>query len=291
MRILILGSTGILGHTLFIYLSKITSFEVIGICRDKSKSKKFYQKYSSSLLFFDLNNFDELPVLIYDLRPQVVINCAVKKDFDKINILPNILINSILPHKINELSITYNFKFIHISTDSIFGDNFVNKSETDIFEVKDLYSASKLLGEPIGKNTFVLRTSIVGHSLTGKEGFLDSVRSANIYRGSSNVFFSGTTVLELAKIIHGIITKPKKISDLYHVTAKEVSKLNLAKLISYVYALDLRIIEVTEIKSKRLLSSMKFDQNFMYTAPEWEYLLNDLKNFYDLNADVYEECE
>ena len=212
----------------------------------------------------------------------------MKKNFNESSILNSILVNSCLPHQMNELSIAFNFRFIHISTDSIFGNDFSNKSETDSIEVKDLYSATKFLGEPNGDNTLVLRTSIIGHSLTNKDGFFDHVRLSNVFRGYSNVFFSGTTTLELAKIIYSIVSSPNKISGVYHVAGKEISKLNLAKLIAEVYSLDIQILDETEVKSRRILLSVKFDEEFLYKTPSWVYLLNNQKDFYNLNADIYE---
>ena len=185
MRILILGSSGILGHTLFLYLHGFKLLEVLGLCSENSRDTRLYQKYSKYQVLIDLNDASSVIKIIESFRPTVVINCAVKKVFNENSNLSNILINSVLPHQMNEWALKYNFKFIHISTDSVFGDNFNNKSELDRTLVNDLYSASKLLGEPSSSNTIVIRTSLIGHSLHYSDGFLNSVLRSNHFTGFS----------------------------------------------------------------------------------------------------------
>lgn len=289
MRVLILGSTGILGHTLFLYLKNNSSFEVFGLCSERSVDSKFYQRHSESLKIVDLTNLEKVSDVIADLRPTVVVNCAVKKDFKSGNISSNIIVNSILPRKLDELSNFYHFQFIHISTDSVFGDYYFSKSESDSFEVKDLYSASKLLGEPNEGNTIIIRTSIVGHSLNGENGLLDSVISSKNYCGFTDVFYSGTTTLELSKIIHMIVNNQQIRPDIFHVTGKEISKYDLAMIISEVYSLDTSITKSSGFKIKRDLSSLKFKIAFDYKIPDWYILLSDLKIFYINNKDIYEK--
>jgi dTDP-4-dehydrorhamnose reductase len=289
MRVLILGSTGILGHTLFLYLKNNSSFEVFGLCSERAVDTKFYLRYSEFLKIVDLSNLDKVSHVIAELRPTVVVNCAVKKDFKSGNVLSNIIVNSILPHKLDELSKHYHFQFVHISTDSVFGDYYSNKSESDTFEIKDMYSASKLLGEPSGRNTIIIRTSIVGHSLKGENGFLDSVLSSKSYCGFTDVFFSGTTTLELSKIIHMIINNQQVRPDIFHVTGIEISKYDLARVISEVYSLDTSLTKSAGIKIKRDLSSLKFRIAFNYEIPDWYILLSNLNNFYKNNNDIYEK--
>jgi dTDP-4-dehydrorhamnose reductase len=289
MRVLILGCSGILGHVLFLYLKAFANLEVIGICSENSRRLRFCQKFSNSIVFLDLANFVKLSEVVNEIRPHFVINCSVKKNLIGDKIIDSIFVNSILPHKISDLAISNNFRFIHISTDSVFGDNFEGKLETDSIEIKDLYSASKVLGEPLGPKSVVIRTSIVGHSLTGEVGFLDSVRSVKTYHGYSLVLFAGTTVLELSKIIYRMITDDEILNGIYHVKGKKISKYSLAELISKVYNLNLTLVHNDQVSSKRLLSSLKFDRRFCYSSPEWGLLLEELKIFYYLNIDVYEE--
>ncbi len=138
-------------------------------------------------------------------------------------IIDSIYINSILPHKISNLAFINDFKFIHISTDSVFGNFGKNKHEESELIVQDLYSASKALGEPINPSTIVLRTSLIGHSLTGDTGLLDWVMRQNKISGYDNHIFAGITSLELSKIICLIIFSYKFNSGTYHISGKCIS--------------------------------------------------------------------
>lgn len=289
MRFLILGSSGILGHTLFIYLLSFKSNEVIGLCSENSKDLLFYQKYKKSHVLIDLNDIPLVLQFIENYKPNVVINCAVKKLFNENSFLSNILINSLLPQQMNEWALKYDFKFVHVSTDSVFGDNFNNKSELDRTLVNDLYSASKLLGEPDSENTLVIRTSLVGHSLHCSDGFLNTVLSSNHFTGFSGVVFAGTTALELSSLIFHLLTLSSEVSGTYHITGPEISKYDLAKLISQVYSLDIKITESKDQKSMRILSSKKLKNALNYEPPNWLDLLNNTKSFYHSNWDIYEK--
>lgn len=289
MRILVLGSSGILGHTLFMYLQNLKSNEVMGICSENSMGTIFYQKYRKSHVLIDLKDFNLVLKFIEDYKPDVVVNCAVKKLFTENSNLSNILINSVLPQQLGEWALKFSFKFVHISTDSVFGDNFKNKAELDRTLAYDLYSASKLLGEPQNKNTIVIRTSLIGHSLHLSDGFLNTVLSSRHFTGFSDVVFNGTTALELSKLIYRLVTLAEEVSGIYHIAGSEISKFDLAKLISKVYSLDNKITESKELKSTRVLSSNKFESALNYKPQEWLDLLNYTKSFYYSNWDIYEK--
>ena len=289
MRILIFGSSGILGHTLFMFLQNIRSNKVMGLCSENSRGTFFYQKYRKSLVLIDLKDFNLVLKFIEDYKPDVVVNCAVKKIFIENSNLSNILINSVLPQQLSEWALKFSYKFVHISTDSVFGDNFKNKTELDRTLANDLYSASKMLGEPENKNTLVIRTSLIGHSLHYSDGFLNTVLSSKQFTGFSGVVFTGTTALELSSLIYRLVTLSSEVSGVYHIAGQEISKYDLVKLICKVYSLDIEITESKDYKSKRILSSKKLENALNYQPQEWLDLLNNTKSFYYSNSDIYEK--
>ena len=77
MKLLILGSSGLLGNTLTRYFLKKQEYETFGYLRDSSKLKFFSKKYKNRLVviedFLDLVN---LKKNIKDLKPDVIINCV-----------------------------------------------------------------------------------------------------------------------------------------------------------------------------------------------------------------------
>jgi len=292
MKILILGANGILGHSLFLYLkTNVHNIELLGLCGKKIENTNFKKEYSSSLVQIDLLDFKNLENIIKYFKPNFVINCSVKKQFSNSDdkIVNSIYINSILPHNIAYLSVSNNFKFIQISTDSVFGNFGKNKNEDSELILQDLYSASKALGEPIKPSTIVLRTSLIGHSLTGETGLLDWVlrQNQNTISGFDNHIYAGITSLELSKIICLIILDNKFNSGTYHISGKSISKYELIKLIIEIYNLNVNLIKDTSVTVDRSLSSDKFQNQFNYTPSDWLTLLSELKLFNTKNKYLY----
>ena len=66
MKILILGSSGILSKTLQLYLSK-KNIDFLTISRERNSNRNFYLK--------DISNFKNLEQLIFKIKPKYIINC------------------------------------------------------------------------------------------------------------------------------------------------------------------------------------------------------------------------
>lgn len=290
MNILILGANGILGHTLFTFLKNNHKIQLLGLCGKTSKNSKFNQENSSSLIEIDLKDFSKLERIIKNFRPDIIVNCAVKKNLSSIDekIIDSIYINSILPHTIANLSSLYQFKFIHISTDSVFGNFGKDKSEDSELIMQDLYSASKALGEPINKNSIILRTSLIGHSLNGDTGLLDWVLKSDVVHGFENHIYAGITSLELSKIINLILKSDKFISGIYHISGNQISKYDLVSIIIKNYNLNTILNKTYNEPLDRSLTSIKFEKQFNYNPPNWDSLLKELRIFYLNNKHLYD---
>lgn len=171
IKLLILGSGGMLGHKLLNWFVDNTDFDTQGTIRDTdSLTEKFFEKYNKNLIKnIDAFDFLNLEKVILSQKPDVIINAVgiikqKKSDYSKM-----IYLNSLLPHKIAEFCEEKNIRFITIGTDCVFSGNLPeNESYTEdsLSDCADLYGKSKFLGEVIDKkNTLTLRTSIIGHEL------------------------------------------------------------------------------------------------------------------------------
>lgn len=291
MKILILGTNGILGHTLFLFLKSYKNLKILGLCGKSVVKSNFYKFNYSNLKILDLTKFDLLEKEIELFNPDFVINCAVKKNIQNndTEIIEDIKVNIFLPHHLSNLASVNCFKLIHISTDSIFGSNGAGKTEFSSFNVEDLYSATKLLGEPFGENSIIIRTSIIGHSLKGDDGLLDWVLNQDNLTAFSNVFFAGTTSLELSKIIYNLILESFNFSNrkIYHVTGLKISRLELINKISNIYSLDRKVIPTISNNVDRSISSQLFLFEHNYVIPPWDSLLADLQSFFLKNKIIY----
>ena len=145
-KVLILGGSGMLGHTLLEYLNSKSNYDVY--CTLRAKNNKLTELFKSTEKFyvgFSAKYIEKFDSLFKSLRPDFVINCiGVIKQVDSSKNVAKILpINSIFPHQIAELCEIYNIRFIHVSTDCVFNGERGLYKENDVPDAKDLYGLSK----------------------------------------------------------------------------------------------------------------------------------------------------
>ena len=277
-KIILIGSSGMLGHVLVKFL-KLKNQKVIEILRKKksgnSKIKNIY--------YFKNFRSPELLKLIKNLKPTHIINCAgmINHRINKKNLNDVFYINSIFPATLSLLSTKLNYRFIHISTDCVFNGKKGNYTERDLTDGNDYYARSKILGEHITSHSTVIRTSIIGHELSRKLGLLEWLLSSkNKVRGFKNVFFSGLTTLELSKVIYNyFINKNLFKGRIIHVGGKKISKYNLIKIIVKNYKKKLIINSHYSKKIDKSLNSTYFRRNSGYKIKNWPQLILEMKKF------------
>ena len=152
-KILILGVTGLLGNTLFRYLSTNKKLNVIGTYRSKKKIKFFKKTNPEKFKFIgnNKNNFIKKIKKIYiNEKPDFIVNCigVVKQKVKSKNTDTTLFTNSTFPHLLsNMVRKNLNTKLIHISTDCVFSGKEGNYTEDDFSDAKDIYGISKFFGE------------------------------------------------------------------------------------------------------------------------------------------------
>ena len=119
MKILILGSSGLLGNTLTKYFFQNNSFQTFGTLRDFSKIYFFREKYHRNFVeFSNILDFVELEKKISDIKPNVIINClglTNKKRIDNFDSVHQYInINSLFPHKLCEICSRHSVRLIHL---------------------------------------------------------------------------------------------------------------------------------------------------------------------------------
>lgn len=280
-----------LGHILFLSMSKNSNLKVFGTLKKNVNLGKSFKKNIS--LNFDILNFQKIEKLIKKIKPDYVINCiGVVKKVIKLSSSKNFLtINSFLPLFLSYICIKYNLKVFHISTDCVFDGSKGNYKENDFRDAKDEYGISKILGENILTNTMIIRTSIIGHEMgNAKKGLLEwFLASKNKVNGYSKAFFSGLTTNELSLILENIILKNKFKDGLYHVAGKKISKYNLLLLLKNIYSKKIIIKKSEKLKIDRSLDDSNFRSNFKLKKKNWKVLINEMKEFYYKNISIYEK--
>jgi dTDP-4-dehydrorhamnose reductase len=283
IKILILGSTGLLGSTLLKYFSKKNNFKCYGAIRKKSDAIKL--KYIKDIKLYKVDYKKKYSIIkvFNQINPNIIINCIgiTKQLVHKNKISEIIWVNSFLPHFLAQIvNSQKKIRLIHFSTDCVFSGTKGNYKETDLPDAQDIYGRSKLLGEISYSNTLTLRTSIIGHELQTKYSLLNwFLDQKKFVEGYKNAFFSGLTTLEIAKVLDRFIISNKKLEGLYHFSGKKISKYNLLNLIKKVYKKDIKININRNIKINRSLNSNSLKIITGYKPKSWNKIIKEMFEF------------
>ncbi len=269
MRILIFGASGMLGRTLFKFLSNDDTFHVFGTVRTATVHQNIIPHVS-------VESIDSLSKAFEIAKPHAVINCIglVKQLSDGNVPLKAIAINSQLPHQLSALCKPTQTRLIQISTDCVFSGAKGNYDEEDIPDAKDIYGRSKLLGEVLDAHALTLRTSIIGHDQSSQKSLLEWFLSQKEQtKGYTRAIFSGFPTIELAKIIKQILCQHQSLTGIYHVASQPINKFDLLSLIAKIYQKTIQIIPDETLTIDRSLNGSRFTQATGYTAPSWPELI------------------
>jgi len=292
-RILILGGTGMLGHTLYLHLSSKNDLDVYATVRSSNNlenwfPKKLIDKISHGV---DVDGFDTLIRAFAVIQPEIVINCIglIKQLPVASDPLSAIKTNSLLPHRISMLCRTAHARLIHISTDCVFDGKKGNYLETDAANPNDLYGMSKLLGEvAYPPHCITLRTSMIGHELKGKWGLIEWFLSQqNKVQGYSRAIYSGFPTIELSHIIADYIIPNTDLSGIYHVSSDPISKYDLLKLVTEKYNKSIEIEQDYMFIQDRSLDSTLFRKLSGYCPPSWAELVDKMHGHYISSTSFY----
>ena len=284
MKILILGASGMLGSAILNVLSKKKNWKILGTVRNSNSKNFFHPKIIPNLIKInDLTNYKNLTKILYKVKPEVVINCiSLEKELlKKANPLKMISTYSLLPHQLSKICKVTKSRLIHISTDGVFSGKKGKYKENDIKDSQDIYGTCKYLGEPIDGHTITIRTSIIGHELSSKNGlvewFLSQKRKCECFE---NAIFTGFPTVVLSEIIRDFIIPNKKLKGIYHIASKPITKCKLLTLIAKEYGLKIKLITNNKIKINRSLNANRFNKATGFVSPNWKDLIKSMYLYY-----------
>ena len=282
-RLLIIGASGMLGHKLFIYFSKLENFDTYGLVRNKNILSKNELLDNKKIIEIEILKDYNLRNIIHRISPNVVINCAgiVKQNPLIKNTSLTIELNSLFPHNLNLICKKEGCKLIQFSTDCVFSGNKGNYRESDFADSRDIYGRTKFIGEVIDKNCLTIRTSFIGDELNNRWGLLNWFLSQkNTIKGFKNAIYSGLTTLEICRVIEKFIIPNEELNGLYHISSKPIDKLSLLVLIREIYEKDINIEKDILIINDKSLDCQKFKNYTGYEPIEWDKAIRELKNFH-----------
>ena len=278
-KVLILGSTGMLGHQVFFNLENSNDFEVFDL--------SFRNKLREETIICDITDFSKLEGIVKEIRPDVIINCIgilIKGSTE--NPKNSVLINAYFPHWLVGIADEIKAKVIHISTDCVFSGKKGSYVESDVRDADDVYGKGKGLGEIFSGNHLTLRTSIIGPEIknNGEGLFHWFMNQKGEVNGFTQAFWGGITTTELSRIIRKAIVED--LRGLYHVTnGKPISKFDMLTLFNNVSE---RGIVVNAVEGKRVdksLNSEKKDIDF--AVPSYEVMIEEMKVWMKKNSKLY----
>lgn len=292
--VLVLGASGMLGHTLFARLFHSDRYEVRATARKTEALARFFSPEMLRILDggVDADNFDAIVKVVGEFKPDCVINCIgiIKQLSASAEHIPALSVNSLFPHRLAMLCKATGARLIHISSDCVFDGMKGNYVEADVSNASDLYGRTKFLGEVTSyPHCITLRTSIIGHELGTRFGLVEWFLSqSGIVNGFTKAIFSGFPTYELADIIMNHVIPDRGLHGLYHVSSDPVSKCDLLTIIAKRYGVSTGISASVDFVADRSLDSHRFRKTTGYVPPVWERLVEDMHTDF-ISAEHYRE--
>ncbi|PIP88835.1 MAG: hypothetical protein COW01_14545 [Bdellovibrionales bacterium CG12_big_fil_rev_8_21_14_0_65_38_15] len=284
MRVLILGSSGMIGHRIFAEFAKSDDVaSLVGVVGFSSLKilEKFATDKCKVVSYGDLTKDLIFEKMIQIENPDIVINaCGVT-----IRKISNSLtdqaynLNSIFSKRLHYFCEANSIKLIHLSTDCVFNGENGPYTELSVPNARDIYGRSKFLGEVFGSNTLTLRFSAIGRELQSHTELLDwFIRGGHKEIGGySESFYSGITTSVLSREILKIIKSYKDLNGLYQISGPSISKYELLSLINEKFDMKVDIKKSNEIRSNKVLLSKKYSLETGYVAPSWLDMITELR--------------
>ena len=234
MKIYLFGSTGMIGR----YVKMVLTLHYKVICIDRNDYDVLIDNdFKLKDLFKNIKNND------------IIINCIgiIPQKYKLDNNRTFIKVNTLFPHKLQEISEKTNAKLIHITTDCVYNGYKGLYKEDDKHDEENIYGVSKSIGEP--ENSCIIRTSVIGEETKNKKGLLEWIISNKNkeINGYSNHLWNGVTCLTLANIIQNMIENDIFWKGVRHIYSPDiVSKYDLCVLINNIYNLNIKINKVDD---------------------------------------------
>lgn len=226
MKVLVLGASGMAGHTIAIYLQE-QGHEVLGYARRKLP---FCNTFVG-----DVRDAEGLSALIRDGKFNSVVNCVgILNEFAEQDKEQAVYLNAYLPHFLSKSVKGTDTQIIHLSTDCVFSGRRGAYTETDFCDGETFYDRTKALGELDDDRNITLRNSIIGPDLNPNGiGLLNWFMKQNTeIKGYKNVMWTGLTTLQLAKVIEAAAVQ--RAAGLYNmVYSQPISKYDLLLLLNH----------------------------------------------------------
>lgn len=279
MKLLILGGTGMAGHTISIYLKEaghdVTAF---------SRSKVSYCNNING----DISDFENLKKIINEGQYDAIINGIGILNQNAEDYKSNaVLLNSYLPHFLSDTTKEMKTRVVHMSTDCVFSGKAGGYSETSFRDGETFYDRSKALGELENSKDLTFRNSIIGPDMSerGIGLFNWFMKQEGQIKGFTKAIWTGVTTLTLAKAMEQALNE--NLTGLYNLVNNEtISKYELLKLFNkYMKDGQIEILPSDNLSLDKSLINNRTD--FSFKVPSYEAMVAEMKEWIDNHKDLY----
>ena len=283
-KVLVLGSTGLIGHQVYFLLEANGNYDLFNFA--------YRTKLQKDTKILDARNEEAFLKSIIEISPDYIVNClGILIDGANADAENAIFLNAYLPHRLAKLADKINAKLIHISTDCVFSGKKTSKYlETDFKDGRGVYAKSKGLGEVIHPNHLTLRTSVVGPELksNGEELFHWFMNQSGNISGYTKAIWSGVTTIELARAVECAIRLD--IKGLYHVTNNSsITKYDLLNLFKKYMNKDIKINAVNgKISDKSFIDTREL---LDFQIPSYDKMIHDMKILIHTKKSLYNQYQ
>jgi dTDP-4-dehydrorhamnose reductase len=278
-RILILGSIGMAGHMITLYL-KERGYDVIAY-------SMYPFPYCDNIIgdAFETENFQRM---LLDGEYDVIINCiGILNQTAEENHSNALYLNSYLPHLVADTIKDKKTKLIHMSTDCVFAGNTGPYYEKSLRDGTTFYDRSKALGEVEDDKNLTFRNSIVGPDMNenGIGLFNWFIKQKGTIKGFTGALWTGVTTLTLAKAMEKAMEE--NLFGLYNLVNNiSISKFDLLVLFNKYFRNNSLIIEKNDdLKLDKSLRNTRKD--FSFVVPSYEQMVQEIKEWVDAHPNLY----
>lgn len=268
MKLLILGSDGMVGHVVALHF------------REQGHS---VDEFSEGASVFE--DFHMLRSTITDGFYDAVINCtAIINQDAETDKVEAIKINTLLPHLLENITAKSKTVVVHRSTDCIFSGTKGNYALEDWPDATSFYARSKALGELNNAKDITIRTSLIGPETNekGRGLFNWFFHQKGEIEGYVNAIWTGLTTIEFAKEIEWLLEN-KKHGVFQLVPNFAIGKYDLLCLFEKYYPGNRKI---NRVFSKRVDKSLEPVCGGL-TIPDYETQIAEMREWTDRHKNIY----
>lgn len=292
MKILVFGASGMIGHKMVLRLIQ-AGHDVTGALKhplDNYLSAKIFSEIKV-IDKLDVSNFALVSGVLVKSNPDVIINCVgitlrkpEIKDLDYCT-----RINAEFPHFLKKYAEENNKYLIHFSTDCVFSGKSELYTEDSKPDAEDVYGKTKALGEVAGEHCLTLRGSQLGSEVFGKSELLEWAisQAGQSIKGYDQAIYSGVTTDAMTDLVAELLKRPQRLTGLYQVSSRPISKYELLQKINSIFKLNLIIKPESTYKNRKVLSAEKIAAEIGYHCASWDQMLEQTYQDRIKNRELY----